>query len=310
MRARAIGAALLAAMPLAAVPAAAQGVQQQVESLAWDRPETWAMRYFTSATLLGGFLPQEHFEPGSLRVGAEGAWIPRLSTAQSRVGFDGTKEEDLNKVPVLFRPRVTVGLPAGFGLTVAWIPPVRAFGVKADLFAAAVEHSVHEWSNWSLGARLFAQTGSAEAAFTCPQQAAAAAPGSAANPFGCLAASQDVATLRYVGAEVGAGRSEGRVQPHASVATQWLQNRFQVDAQRFDVAGQDGTPTAFLDRHQERSQGFTFSFTAGLGFQVNDRLQLAGDLFYTPLLVRRSPGAAQRNDGLLNVRALVVYRIR
>jgi hypothetical protein len=43
--------------------------------------------------------------------------------------------------------------------------------------------------------------------------------------------------------------------------------------------------------------------------RLSSTRDLAVDVFYTPLSVQR-PGQAAGNEGLFNVRALVVYRLR
>src|SRR3954470_20630857 len=77
------------------------------EPLAFSRPESWVMKYFASATLLTGLGPAGPVGTG-LKIGLEGDWLPYLSEAQRTVGFEGTKVEDLNKVPVLGRLRLDI----------------------------------------------------------------------------------------------------------------------------------------------------------------------------------------------------------
>src|ERR1700730_7283889 len=75
------------------VPATAQtSVVAPVENLSFDRPEAWALKYFTSMLLLSGWETPEELPSGSVRIGLELGWVPALSPAQERVGFDGTKQ--------------------------------------------------------------------------------------------------------------------------------------------------------------------------------------------------------------------------
>jgi hypothetical protein len=64
------------------------------------------------------------------------------------VGFDGTTPEDLNKAPVFFRPRVTVGLPRRLSLIIAVDPPARAFGVMPRLLALGIDGAFHDSGTW------------------------------------------------------------------------------------------------------------------------------------------------------------------
>src|SRR5262245_65887317 len=77
--------------------ALAQTVVKTTEDLDSDRPEAWALNYFTSVTLMAGFGTPHTRDPGSVEGGIEVDWIPQVSKSQRRVGFNGLKEEDLNQ---------------------------------------------------------------------------------------------------------------------------------------------------------------------------------------------------------------------
>jgi hypothetical protein len=181
----------------------AQSVIRTIEHLDSDRPEAWAMNYFASVTLLAGLGTPYSREPGSLEAGVELDWIPRLSRAQQRVGFNGVKDEDLNQAPVFFRPHLTVGLPERFSLTVSYLPPIRVFGVTPHLFAAAVQRPLFERGPWTVGVRVYGQLfGEIEGAFTCSSDVARFPPGSPQNKFGCEQKSSDTVSFRYGGLEL------------------------------------------------------------------------------------------------------------
>src|SRR5206468_85111 len=82
----------------------------RVQHLNFDTPEAWAMKYFTSTTMMSGLQPPETLveerKMGSVTVGLEMGWIPALTPAQATVGFSGKKQEDLNKAPIFMRPSV------------------------------------------------------------------------------------------------------------------------------------------------------------------------------------------------------------
>jgi hypothetical protein len=283
----------------AAVPARAQGPDPQ--SLSFDRPEAWALKYFSSATLLSGFEAPRTRSAWSVSLGVEAGWLPPISSANRFVGFDGTKPEDLNKAPLFLRPRVTVGLPAGFSATVAVVPPVHIFGITPRLVALAVEHAVYRSDSWTVGLRAYGQIGTVRGAYTCPPDVLGAAPGSAGNLYGCQAESSDTATLRYAGVEVGVGhegRGRRRVSPHAGVGLNYVSAAFQVNALTF----------GFQDLTHYTTHGLTVSFDSGIGYRLARGLGLSVDAFYTPLAVNRPAG--REIDGLFNVRALFTYRLR
>jgi hypothetical protein len=285
-----------------AVDARAQAVIAPVQQLSFDRPESWALKYFTSNTLLSGLEMPEARPAGSIQIGLELAWIPELTAEQQRVGFNGTKQEDLNKAPLFARPRLSLWLPGQFSLTVAGVPPVEAFGVKPRLFALAVGRPIITGDAWSLGARASMQVGSARSAFTCPEEVLAFPPGDPRNSYGCQAVSSDVARLRYVGGELDIWRSAAgsRLMPHVTVGVNYLNSVFQVDAMTFD----------FHDRTQLRTRGATVSLSGGLAYALTDRFTAGIEVFYSPLSVRRPPDTSSEIEGLLNARGILSYRVR
>ena len=163
----ALAAAALAATVLAAsaAPAAGQGVIDVTDELDFDEPESWAMAWFGSVTLLTGFGVPQPLDPGALELGLEAGWVPSLSEEQRRVGFGGTKVEDLNRTPAIGRPRLTVGLPGGFALTGAWIPPVEIDDVETNLFALGLARELWAGDRSRGGVRLYGQTGTVDLAF-------------------------------------------------------------------------------------------------------------------------------------------------
>jgi hypothetical protein len=251
---------------LAVLSANASYAQTQVvgpvEHVDFNRPEAWALKYFTSTTLLSGFEIAEAPRPGSLAFGVDVVALPSLDAAARRVGFDGTKEEDLNKAPLFVRPRISVGLPSQFTLTVAVTPPISAFGVTPRLVAGGLERPMYAGHGWSLGWRTYGQIGTVTGAFTCPRSVLPFAEGSANNSYGCDAESADSVTLRYAGAELTAMRpvaALGKVVPHAAVGANYVNSIFQVNAHTF----------GFLDRTRIQTSGATLSLSAGVGYRTH-----------------------------------------
>jgi len=294
----AVGTGLLVGV---STPAAAQMVMNSVDHLTFDRPESWALKYFTSATLLAGLETPRTQKPGSVSIGIEGGWLPPLSDAQQMVGYDGTEAQDLNKAPFIPRVRVSIGLPARLSLVVAAVPPITMFGLKPRLLAVALERPVYESSALAVGVRFYGQMGTVEGAYTCPASVATLPAGSAGNPEGCLTASSDTASLRYLGGEGSvAFRPDNRLSPHLGAGLSYMDVGFQVDALTFGM----------IDHTHYLSHGTVFSVSGGVSYRLIDKLTLGVDVFYTPLSVRRGFGAPAHNDGLFNIRALVVYRLR
>lgn len=277
-----------------------------VQRLTFDSPEAWALKYFTSMTLLSGLQPEplgEERNTGSVTAGLELGWMPRLNAERASVGFSGRKQEDINKTPIFVRPMVRVGLPWRFSLVAAAPAPFDAFGVTPHLFALGIERPIFERPQWRFGWRVHGQVGSADAAFTCPHKVLGLPAGSPGNPSGCTAESADTATLRYAGAELQfAHRMPGlpKLTPHVSAGANLIHSAFQVNAPLGNR----------LDRTRLWTRGITYSGTAGASYAVTKRMVISVDAFYTPLAIRRTATSPRVNDGLFNVRALLSYNLR
>jgi hypothetical protein len=272
----------------------------------FDRPEAWGLKYFASTSLLSGLQPPEPAEGhriGSVTVGFEVGWLPTLDAGQRRIGFNGTKIEDLNKAPIFARPVVRVGLPGKFSAVVAAPAPFEVFGVKSRLVAFGLERPLLERDRWTLSWRGYGQVGSVKGAFTCSHSVLAFAPGSPENRTGCVGESADVASLRYAGSEFQFAYripSMPKLVPHAAAGGNFIDGVFQVHAPLENK----------LDETRLWTRGGTFSGSGGVSYLFTKRAAVTVDAFYTPLWVKRSPTAPRTNDGLFNVRALVSYTFR
>ena len=279
-------------------PTSASGT---AEYLSFDRPESWALKYFSSVTTFTPLGPPRFRKPGEIELGLEAGWIPYLSESDRTVGFDGTKVEDLNKSPIYGRPRLLVGLPAGLSVEVGWVPPVKINGAEANLFDAALERPFFVKSGGSFGWRIYGQFGHAFGDYTCPSDVVGYPPGSSGNPYRCMAASTDAATLNNAGAALTGGVKVGHgVVLHFAGGATYHDLQFQVGAYWNGVA--DNT---LLVTH-----GWTGWGSAGADFAVGKKTSIAVETFYSPLAVKRPPNQDTQNDGLFNIRGMFRYYFR
>lgn len=301
MRPRAVFTTVLGV--LLASAAGAQVVLEGEEQLDFDRPEAWAMRYFTAVNLLTGLGPPRALAPGEVELAVEGGWIPSLSAEERTVGFNGIKEEDINKTSVFGRPRATIGLPNRFTLEASYVPEVELFDVEPHLIGVALARAWGDGRRWRWGGRLMGQYGTLTGDFTCPTEDVAAGEDPVLNPFRCQQESNDEMTIRAASVELSVGRRPrggSSVEPYLTVGATATDLEFQVRA----VYGN------LDDRTRLLTDGWIYWATAGLNVELGRRLAGVVEAFYSPLDVTGRAGRGNESADLLNARAALRYRVR
>jgi hypothetical protein len=279
-------------------PVFAQQTVGGQEILAKDRPESWEMKLVTSELeMLTGVAGD--VRPWSVELGAESGWIPALNAGQRRIGFNGTKEENVNRTPAYARPRVTVGLPAQVSLDVGYIPPIRLGGIRPNHLAWSLGRPIVSRSSWRVGGRVLGQVGNLSGDITCDKNTVAAGRDPVRNPFMCEAPSNDQLRVRAVGLELGGAVKAGkRLEPYVTVGWNYFKGEFQTDARY----------SGLHDRTLLTTSGPMFHLSAGVGYHISERIRIEASSFYTPLQVSRQ--GVRVGDGLFNLRLSVRYRIR
>ena len=289
---------LLAATVLAwQACAQAQDVIRNDETLASTRPEAWAMGYVAASTFMTGFGETPTLVPWQLQVAGDLGHIPRLAESQQRVGFFGTKQEDLNKSPVFGRLRLQVGLPAGFVAEAGYTPPVEIRDSRSrHILALAVGRRVWTQDRFTLSMRGFAQRGSAKGDITCPARLAGTS--AAENPFGCEEPSDDRIDLDYYGADATASwRFEGW-RAHLGVGVVRTDLAVQVDAL---TLGQ-------RDRSLLTSRATRRYLAAGASHDLSRCWSVSAEVLHVPLKVRRELGSGTGDDPFTGVRLQLAFR--
>jgi hypothetical protein len=294
---------LAAALGLAAPsPVRAQLVVTDTEKLDFDRPESWGMKYYTSLALLSGMgVPQER-TAGEVELGFEGGYVPQLTDVERLIGFDGTKLEDVNKTSYFGRVRGRVGLGKGVALEVAYTPPIERGGATPNIFALGLGRPFLLSASWRLGLRAYGQIGTIRADVTCSAGEVAAGNDIRANPFRCVRPSDDESRQKVAGLELAIGYDgRSRLKPYAGIGLNYMDLEFHIDADYSDGRVEDHTV--------QLTSGTTVSATAGLTLAVTARFRVTGEVFYSWLPVARPPSTASANEGFLNGRVLVSYRV-
>jgi len=172
-------------------------------------------------------------QAGSVRFGAEAGYVPRPDPALEQTGACFTqKSEDTSLSPVFGRPRITIGIPLGFSIELAYLPPVTIARATPNLLSFAVAHATHYSFGPSRGTTIMLRGhgtyGTVKGAITCPsgslQQTSPTAPCYGTEPskdtfhpemFGGEIAAGITPTSRSVALYAGVGAN--RVDPHFQV---------------------------------------------------------------------------------------------
>jgi hypothetical protein len=253
------------------------------------------MKYFASLALFTSMGEPEAMGPGKIALGFEGGIVPQLSEDERRVGFDGTKVEDLNRTHFFGRVRGRIGLSGSAFLELGYLPPIELDGVKPHMFSVAVGRPFALGEALRIGLRGYGHLGSIEGDITCSAQEIE----EGENEFDCAAPSNDDLSQRVFGGEITAGFGSGPLRPYVGFAVNYMDLEFQIDALHSGVH----------DRTLELTDGTTIYVNGGATYAAGEKWRITGELFYSPLSVVRPPGTTSQNDPLFNFRLLVAYQI-
>lgn len=280
----------------------AQLVVAETERLDFERPESWGMKYYASLALPTGMAAPHRLGAGQVELGLEGGYVPQLNDAERRIGFNGTKLEDVNKTSFFGRIRGSVGLGRAVAVELAYTPPIERGGARPHILALALARPFGISDAWRLGVRGYGQLGTIEADVTCSAAEVAAGDDLAANPFQCVEPSQDESRQKLAGLELTLGYdAHARFKPYVGLAVNYMDLEFDIGARY--ASGR------VEDRSVQLTSGTTFSATAGLSYAVGARIRVSAELFYSRLKLVRPPATAAANEGFLNGRVLVSYRL-
>jgi hypothetical protein len=283
---------------LAPMHAKAQTVLRNNEILESDRPEAWAMNYFVASSLLTSTGQTPTLDSGQWMVALDLAYVPRLSDAEQRIGFNGVKQEDLNRSPVFGRAHAWVGLPGGWVGEIGYTPPLRIEDTQARHFIAlGVGRQLVSRGTFGLSWRVFGQHGAVEGDITCPARLAGI-DDFATNPYGCHAPSQDVASLNDYGTDLTWSWSARPWQWYVDTGVVRTETQVQVDAYTYDVH----------DRSRLVAHDVLPFVTAGLQREIGARWVWGAEVLFVPLSVRRTAGAPSERDDFLDLRVQLRYR--
>ncbi|RPI23839.1 MAG: hypothetical protein EHM61_18750 [Acidobacteria bacterium] len=287
-------------IPLVSPALQGQQVLDYDERVAKDRPEFWAMKLVGSELLMTPMGPPRRTETGQIELGLEAGWLPSLSPEQRLIGFNGTKEENVNRTPLFARPRVYLGLPHDVSLTVGYVPPVRIGGIRPNILTLSAARPVITSPVWRLGVRAHGLLGNLRGDITCDSDTVSAGLDPIRNPYLCEAPSNDTMTIRAGGFEISNAFAVSRsIEPYVTVGLNYFDTKFRTDARYSGI----------IDRSRLLGAGPAFALGGGLSYRLSQKIRFAGEIFYTPLDVQRYL-QPRVNDGLMNLRVMVAYDLR
>ena len=192
------------------------------------------LAFYTAPIVFSMATAPEVMRPASIRIGAEGEYIPKPNQAIEQTGACFTqKSEHTSLSPVFGRPRITVGGPFGLAFEAAYLPPVTIARAKPNLFNFGISHARHfavgpVSTGTTLMFRVHGTFGNVKGAITCPksslQQSSPTSPCYGTTP------SKDTFHPDMFGGEIAAGFAPGtggisfyggaganRIDPHFQV---------------------------------------------------------------------------------------------
>ena len=261
-------------------------ISQEVDS---ESPEGWAMAYTTASSLNLGQITPRDVNPGDLTISAELSSIPSLSKEQQKVGFNGLKDEDLNKSPVFGRVRISYGLPWNTTAEASWTPPIEIDGAKPEtLWGLAFFRPLIKGQNIDLGVRIFMSRGDVQADVTCSKEMVAIEPYTPGNLSGCIGISKDKLTIDHQGIEATAVFKTlgNRLTPWFSFSSTKIDPSVKVDAPL--QYGQEVVDISSSSTIQTYTIGFDYNYSG------NQLLNFATS--YTPLDVNRPVELGDRDS--------------
>lgn len=289
---------LAALIAITTLAAHGQVLINSSEQLDFDRPEAWAMKYFASLSLMTGMGAARSIDAGSIELGVELGSVPSLSRTERTVGFNGTKEEDINRTSIFGRMRIVVGLANDFSLEATYLPPIDISGVEPSLYGLALARPLSQSDRWRTSARLTAQDGNFSGDFTCSADEIR----NGSNNFQCEEPSRDEISIRTASLELATARraASERWESYFSLGLHTMDLEFEVRAEYLGL----------IDRGTLSTDGTTYSATLGLAYFSETQWRWSAELFYSPLDVVRPPAISTETDALLNLRFMFGYAIR
>lgn len=293
-----IAAASLRRMLLASlvvVPALA-AQERTVQRHDFTEPEGRLIAYYSSALAFSPVGAPRALPPWTLELGGEATYVPPLSESQRRSSTD--KPQATNLAPLLPRPRVALALPGDMQVEGSWVPPLRVFGVRANLLSLALSRVLMTPGPLRVSGRIVGLTGTIRGPITCGQALRDSAEPDLRFYYRAICngrESDDRFLPRQLSGELLTTQSlaamlSGRLSPYAGVGVRAERTRFDIGVINDDGSRDPDHP--ILELRAVRPYGMI-----GASWAARDRVRASGELFWAP-------------GSVFTVRAAAAFRVR
>jgi len=219
----------------------------------------------------------ERLRPGALSFGGEAIPVPSPSSVLQHPSYCYQNTTNNTKLAPLFgRPRLAIGLPAGFTLEASYLPNVTVDAAEASMVSMALAHAQAlslAGRQVTLAFRADGTAGMVRGAITCPPSSLQTA--DANEPCYGTRQSRDTFHPNSVGLEAALALRDlgGRADAYIGAGARSLQPRFKAGF--IDALGNVDHTTVNVDLL--RATGF-----AGITTRVGDRIALSTQLYVVP----------------------------
>lgn len=212
---------------------------------------------------------------GEVRLGFEATYVPSPSReiTSPEVCYTSAKTENTELSPVFPRPRITVGLGAGFAIEASYLPPITVMDATPNLFSVALGYSRAMGAGGTVALlRAHATVGEVKGPITCAPDVI-----QDSNASGVCYAdepSEDTYKPNMVGLEgaIGFGGSS-RLRTYLGAGVTSLMPRFHVGFT--DLLNNVDTTRVEVDLTRVALFG-------GAAFRLNSRVWLTTELYSVP----------------------------
>jgi hypothetical protein len=212
-------------------------------------------------------------QAGEITAGIEVTYLPKVSDslATPKLCRPNKGPEHTDFLFAVPRPRIALGLPAGFALEASWIPPLRISDVRANLVGVALSRVTALNARGAvLGVRAHGSYGVIKAPITCDD----AALQDASSECFMGTRSDDAFKPGVLGVEAAVAWPLGRmIRPYIGAGYNHLAPRFQVNFTNSQGSTDRRKVTVDLDR---------VALFAGATWQATRIVELSGEIYSAP----------------------------